>query len=105
MSRTEKIALIEAVCAQKRAMDAAWGPFLQGIGNHPDFPAHEESWRTFDAYVAQVSERIGDSQADWLKWFVWENDCGRKCLQAGLVGKQRYICTASDLVAMMEELG
>ncbi len=34
-------------------------------------------------YTKLVSEKVGDEQ-EWLDWFVWENDLGKKCLQVSL---------------------
>jgi hypothetical protein len=67
-------------------------------GCAPDSPLGNSVWRMFDSYTAAVGQLAGD-EGDWLCWFIYENDCGKK---AGEVtkgkGKPRKIKTLGDLL-------
>ena len=52
-------------------------------------------------YVAAVSSVVGDENG-WLCWYVFDNDCGRKGLEAGNKGELTVIDTVAKLVKLIE---
>ena len=58
-----------------------------------DSPVHEAIWGTFNELRDVVAEKLGDDDG-WIEWFIWENDCGAKSLEAN----GRAIKTVNDLL-------
>lgn len=100
MTRSEKLALLTDIVKRHDALEAAQKP-LRELGMSLEAPCMEEPWRVMDFAIGQVAARIGD-KGGWCGWFIHENDCGRKGLEAGLVGKERPIRTVEDLLWVME---
>lgn len=80
MTTAARTLLVATAVARHDALDRAFEPIIAAFKNH-DFPAFGEAWRTFDAYLLAISREIGDRD-NWLTWFVYENDCGRKKMEA-----------------------
>lgn len=103
MTRAEIIAEIEYVCRMMQVSNHAYDSVSKSIGCAPDSVFWSASFGLQDAIVAQTSKLIGDN-GDWLRWFVFENACGRKGMEAGSAnGKLRKIKTASQLARLIEE--
>lgn len=102
MTRAQKLALLDEVVKRHDALGAAWKPLTAAVRNH-DFPAWEETWKTFDAYVASVELLIGDAFGN-VSWFVHENDCGRKALGVTYAKwpGPRPLKTTADLLDFIE---
>ena len=60
------------------------------------------TWQMFDLMLAAVAGQIGD-ESEWLSWYVYENDCGARGMEAGYDGRMKPIRTAVDLVRLVEE--
>lgn len=56
----------------------------------------------FKFTLEQTALAIGDKQ-DWLEWFVYENDCGAKKMEAGYDDNLKPICTVDDLIDLIKE--
>ena len=52
-------------------------------------------------YVAAVSLLVGDEN-NWIEWFVYDNDCGRKGLEAGIKDNLSVIDSVEKLVKLIE---
>ena len=103
MTTHQRTALIAEAVKRHDALEAAWKPLTEAVRNH-DFPAFEESWHTFDAYLRALSHQIDDPFCGWLPWFIHDNDCGRKGMEAkaGAWKKPRPIKTPRDLARLIE---
>ena len=102
MNRDEMIAEIEYACRMIQVSDYAYEAMRGSIGCDPDSVFWSAAFGLQDAIVAQTAKLIGDS-GEWLKWFVFENDCGRKGMEAGPAnGKLRKIKTAAQLAQLIE---
>ena len=56
-----------------------------------------------DNYMMQeVMQKIGDD-SNWLDWFIFENDCGEKAMEAGYDKNLKPIKTIDDLIELIEE--
>ena len=56
-----------------------------------------------DAYIAAVSKLAGDTDVNWVDWYINENDFGRRGHNAGYNGKLSSIKTTRDLLRLIEE--
>jgi len=54
-------------------------------------------WAIFDTMVDMVDE------FEWIEWYVFENDCGAKKMQAGHDGKLSKITTPRQLAKLIVE--
>lgn len=52
-------------------------------------------------FIKNMREKYGD-KADWIGWFVFENDYGEKGLEAGNKGKEKPVRTAKDLLKLIK---
>jgi hypothetical protein len=106
MTTTDRIRLVAEAIKRHDALEAAWAPFLDTFKTH-DFPAFEESWRTFGAYLEATATLIGDTAPRpgfWLRWFFYDNHRGAKSYSAKATSwpESREIKTVADIVALIE---
>ena len=52
-------------------------------------------------YITAVALLIGD-ESNWIEWYVYDNDCGRKGLEAGIKGDLSVIDSVEKLVKLIE---
>lgn len=102
MNRKEKIAEVVRVVKLVRDVDAAYDATKAGIGCDIEAPLWQAVFAMQAELIKQAAKLIGD-QYDWLDWFVYENDCGTKGLEAGFERKLRKIRTPADIVRLIEE--
>lgn len=102
MTTAARTLLVVTAVTRHDALQRAFEPIIAAFNNH-DFPAFDEAWRTFAAYLAAISREIGDRH-ELLHWFIYDNDCGRKKLpaKAGAWPAPRPIRTVRDLVRLIE---
>lgn len=54
--------------------------------------------RFLDDYIRLLSESVGDdADWSWVSWFVFDNEFGKKGLEAGFDGKMTKITSVDDL--------
>ena len=56
----------------------------------------------FDDQIKLVAEMIGDRK-EGLEWFVYDNECGDKGLEAGVDGDMRKIKTVDDYIYLIKK--
>ena len=100
MTRDEMIAEIDLVCAIITESDKAYDELARVVGRDPESALWGVMYKAQSALVAQTSKLIGD-EGEWLSWFIWENECGRKGLQAGYDKKMTRIKTAAQLARLI----
>jgi hypothetical protein len=60
-------------------------------------------YKNFDAYTSLLSKYIGD-ESNFLSWFIYENDCGKKGLSASInLKKMKPIRNIHDLADLLHE--
>lgn len=101
MNRTEIAAEIEYACRIIQVSNHAYEALRGVVGCDPDSTLWLAVFGMQDAIVKQTARLIGD-ECEWLQWFVFENDCGCKGLEAGFNGKTRRIKTAAQLAKLIE---
>lgn len=55
-------------------------------------------------YIAMLGE-LSDDKGGWIEWHVWENDFGRKQMEAGFTGRLKPIKTTDQLWDLMKKIG
>jgi hypothetical protein len=53
-------------------------------------------------FSIELVEEIVDDKEKWIEWFVYENDCGEKELEAGRQDNLKKIKTVDDLLELIE---
>jgi hypothetical protein len=98
---TDNLAKIEEWARIICAYQAQYEALENVIGVDPDGPLAKAIGDVADAYTAAVSEQIGDEE-EWLSWYWFDNDMGKKGLSAGKPGKHMPIKTVADLAKAIE---
>lgn len=68
-------------------------------------PLSDVIWLTFESYTRTLVELLGATSwpDDWLTWYAYENDMGKKGLKAGYNGKLKPIKNLGDLCRLIEK--
>lgn len=100
MTRDEKIGLL--ICAVQRYL--ALSAEFDRLGDliDPNSTLYEAVWRTFDVMVNAMSVAIGDKN-EWLAWYIFENDCGRKGYSAGYGNDLKPVTSILGLLEIIED--
>jgi len=53
-------------------------------------------------YIELVTDVIGDKNG-WLDWYIWENECGKGELIAGVNGDTRQIKSPEDIIWLLDK--
>ena len=62
----------------------------------------EVGGKFLDDYVALLSEAVGDED-NWINWYVFENEMGKRRLAAGYDGKDKKITNLDQLWGLIQE--
>lgn len=91
---------IDLIIADYQRLDAACDAALQAGAMDPSGPLHEAIWRAFQNLLAQIDSH------DWISWFIYENGCGEKAMQASAPGLVSQPITTTgqlaELIVAME---
>lgn len=100
-----KIHRVREVVKAFRGLEQLYDGVEKLVGVDPDAPLFRTTYDVFGKYLEAVAVNIGD-QAEWLSWYVWENECGKR---GGLVtwmqdGKEHKVNvrTPSQLIRVIE---
>ena len=90
MTREEKIKIIENVVAAKKEIEETIELAEAIFGDCTESKFSVYQCEVFDrtieiATIALNDRRISDQT--WLEWFIWENDCGEKSMEAGVLSQ------------------
>lgn len=70
------------------------------MGVNCEKPLFKVAYDVFERYLESVSVILGDD-AGWLSWYIWDNECGRRGLEASLNGKMVKITTPRLLLRVI----
>lgn len=62
----------------------------------------EVGYKFLDDYIKLLSEAVGDED-DWIEWYVFENNMGKRGMKAGYGGKEKKITTLDQLWGLIQE--
>lgn len=86
MTRTKRIDLwqtiVDGIVTDYRRLDNACDAAMKAGAMDVNGPLYEAIWRS----VQGMLERIDED--GWINWFIYENDCGKKAMQAKGFGKR-----------------
>jgi hypothetical protein len=97
MTDKEKIDLIQKAIDRKTANDKNIDDFYK-IFNSCDFPLIDEYHKLFDEYLKLIEEKLGDSKTNWVSWYIFDNDCGKKNFKVTVNGVEFKIGSIKQLV-------
>lgn len=85
MTNEEKLVLIKQLIEHRKNIDEFGDKFKLLFGSYPGNSecGYEVFERLFGDYTRLVADKLGDTECG-IDWFVWDNDCGKKAMQAGL---------------------
>lgn len=102
-NKQELIKAITKVVVNYQKMDEAWTTALKVFDGSPENPLYIATWGVFDDYIDLVNE-LHCIDDDWLHWFIYDNECGEKKMEAGFANKMRPIVDVESFVDMLLEL-
>ena len=104
MTSEQKEQLIKELCERHDVLEAEFDKVAAVMGDVANMPLHEEVWHTFSRYTEAVELLVGDAKPySWLSWFIYDNDCGRRGLEAGYNKGMKPIRTVEQLVRLIEK--
>jgi len=103
MTRIKQInlweSIVNGIVTDYRRLDNACDAAMKAGAMDPSGPLHDAIWRSFSGML----ERIDVD--DWITWFLYENECGKKSMEAKGCGKRGMtpIKTPRHLARMIVE--
>ena len=97
MTNEEKLVLIKQLIEHKRNIDVFMDQFTELFGT---FPGNGECSylvfnKLFNDYIHFVAAKIGETK-EGIEWFIWDNDCGEKAMQAGLSSDEMVVIDSAE---------
>jgi len=74
----------------------------KGIASIAPGSVCEVGYHFLDDYIKLLSEAAGDD-SDWIEWYVFENEMGKRKLKAGYGGKEKKITNLDQLCDLIQE--
>lgn len=78
------------------AVDAEVDKVMEVLRIDPECPLFESIWKLQDVYTQYLSDKLG--LGDWIYWYQYDNEMGKKGHEAGVVGNLRSIKSFEDLI-------
>jgi hypothetical protein len=104
MNKKQKIQLIESYISLLNSFEKEFDLFEKGLGCQlVECRLRDNIYKSLDQHLNNISKAIGDEN-DWVSWFIYDNDCGKSKLQAGLKDKMKQIKSVKDLVDLIEDV-
>ena len=101
MTREKKLALLRQWEASYLELDLQMDRLSAVVGSMVHSPFGEAVWGAWDNYTCALAELVGDGY-EWLNWYCFDNDMGKKAYEAGWEGDMRPITQATDLLWLIE---
>ena len=101
MTREEKLALLRQWEASYLELDLQMDRLSAVVGSTVHSPLGEAVWGALGNYTRALAELVGDGY-EWLNWYCFDNDMGKKACKAGWEGDMRPITQAADLLWLIE---
>ena len=101
LTRKQKLYLVGDLIAAHDAVHAQMDALKPTLDPDPGSPFYTAVFELLETAIAATAAAVGDT-ADWLDWFVHDNDCGRKGNEAGYSDRLKPIRTVEDLLDLVE---
>lgn len=97
MTYEQKLQLIKQLIDHRKNIDEFGDKFKLLFGNYPGNGecGYEVFERLFGDYMSLISDKIGETQHG-IEWFVWENDCGNKKMNAGISDNEMFVIDSAE---------
>jgi len=103
MTRNKRIdfwqTITDEIVADYKRLDHACDAALTAGAMDPSGPLHDAIWRSFSGMLDRLDVD------GWIKWFIFENECGKKAMEAKGAGKlgMKPIQTTRQLARLIVE--
>ena len=102
MTKQEKIELIQKLQRRLDKADKSMELMYSVFGSNPEGPFQDGIYGLFDMAIDGVAKAIGDED-DWLSWFIYDNEWGKKEYEAGYEPKVK-IKSIEDFVTILDRM-
>lgn len=86
MTRIKRInlwqSIVDGIVADYRRLDNACDSALTAGAMDPSGPLYDAIWRSFSGMLDRLDVD------GWITWFIYENECGKKSMEAKGCGKR-----------------
>jgi hypothetical protein len=97
-----KLFLLRCLCDDYQKLNEIQEAVEDVFGSYiTESPFFKPIWELFDHSLDSVVSQIGD-EGEWVRWFIYENDCGKKGYKAGLGNDLNKIKTVEELLELIE---
>lgn len=104
MKNSEIEKRIEELVQLKKELDEVYENLYTLTNLSPESKLVSVMYKPLDKYMILLQECINDN-VGWINWFVWDNNCGERGLEAGYTGNMKPIKTVNDLIMLIKEKG
>ena len=87
--------LISSIAAEYRSLDTACQAVIEVGAMDIEGPLHTAIWKAFDSMLRHIDHN------GWIAWFVFDNHCGKKGLEAVVNGKLIKVTTPARLAGVI----
>jgi hypothetical protein len=101
MTDKQALNLLETWLDHYNDVDKVFDELNDLIGGMPDSKLQNPVWQMFQGYTGVVSHLIGD-RGEWLYWYLYDNEQGKREMEAEVNGKVRKIKTLKDLLRVIK---
>lgn len=102
LTKAQRIALLKECLKEFKLVQESCDAIEALFGKDHEGRIQTHLYGLFESYSRLVSIQVGDDNK-WLDWFIWDNDCGKKAMEANAPSwkKARKIRTVKDLEAII----
>lgn len=87
-----------------QAYEAMYEQARPVFGDITDSPLMNTMAEMVDRHITSLEYTIGDLNHTWLYWYVWETNCGKSDLSAGINGVDYPVSTIEQFVDLLVAL-
>jgi hypothetical protein len=103
MKYKEKKKIIDQFLNKFQQIENVYDELSKTMGLNPESPLFKALYIFVDPMIEYVSKDIGDKD-DWLSWYIWENHCGKKGLEAS-IGKDKKMKEITNVDELLSLIG
>lgn len=101
MTRAEKLEMLENLFSIYTKVHKQLNVLQTTLNPDPGCRLYTTIFKLMDIAI-DTTALVLEEKEGWLRWMVYENDCGHKGLEAGHNGELKSIRTATDLLNLIE---
>lgn len=86
-----------------QAIHELYNTLYETMGTAPDSKFWTTIFNSIDGQSRLIAKFFGDVESDqnWLDWYVYDNDCGKKGYKVTIDKTSKKICNIDDLIWAM----